>query len=123
MWYCLQNLPLSLQSQLPVPKLPTQLPRKPTGCGVIFRQENFLMNGLRRGTKRREIRCTLITKGTGKQCNWSTTDSKRQTPTTNIRVHLKEKHGILPHGVPEPAAAAQSLLSLASGFIRRNSQG
>ncbi|KAK9327457.1 hypothetical protein V1520DRAFT_264655, partial [Lipomyces starkeyi] len=46
----------------------------------------------------REIRCTLINKDTGKQCNWSATDSKRQTSTTNIRVHLKEKHGILPHG-------------------------
>ncbi|KAK9428164.1 hypothetical protein V1505DRAFT_289658, partial [Lipomyces doorenjongii] len=53
----------------------------------------------------REIRCTLINKDTGRQCNWSTTDSKRQTSTTNIRHHLKEKHGILPPGVPEPAVA------------------
>ncbi|KAK9342275.1 hypothetical protein V1522DRAFT_334669, partial [Lipomyces starkeyi] len=43
----------------------------------------------------REIRCTLINKDTGKQCNWSTTDSKRQTFTTNIRLHLKGKHRIL----------------------------
>ncbi|KAK9384294.1 hypothetical protein V1515DRAFT_562159, partial [Lipomyces mesembrius] len=51
----------------------------------------------------REIQCTLINKDTGKQCNWSTTDSKRQTSTTH---HLKDKHGILPPGVPEPAVAA-----------------
>ncbi|KAK9428606.1 hypothetical protein V1505DRAFT_332264, partial [Lipomyces doorenjongii] len=54
----------------------------------------------------REILCALIHKDTGKQCNWSTTDSKRQTSTTNIRHHLKDKHGILPPGVPEPAVAA-----------------
>ncbi|ODQ69172.1 hypothetical protein LIPSTDRAFT_202126 [Lipomyces starkeyi NRRL Y-11557] len=49
MRYCLQNQPHSLQSQLPVSKLPTQLPRK-----LTFRQESFLMNGLRRGTERRD---------------------------------------------------------------------
>ncbi|KAK9342121.1 hypothetical protein V1522DRAFT_417143 [Lipomyces starkeyi] len=32
----------------------------------------------------REIRCTLVNKDTGKPCNWSTTDSKRQTSTTSI---------------------------------------
>ncbi|KAK9241907.1 hypothetical protein V1506DRAFT_509965 [Lipomyces tetrasporus] len=32
--------------------------------------------------------------------------TQKQTSTTNIRVHLKEKHGILPPGVPEPVVAA-----------------
>jgi hypothetical protein len=60
----------------------------------------------RSGRKRlvdREICCTVINKTTRKQCNWSTTDSKRQTSTTNIRLHLKEKHGILPPGITDLA--------------------
>ncbi|KAJ5900204.1 uncharacterized protein N7473_004274 [Penicillium subrubescens] len=58
----------------------------------------------RSGRKRlvdREICCTVINKNTRKQCNWSTTDSKRQTSTTNIRLYLKEKHGILPPGITD----------------------
>jgi hypothetical protein len=54
-----------------------------------------------------EINCTAIDKTTGRQCNWSTTNSKRQTSTTNIRLHLKEKHGILP---PSPTALAPNQL-------------
>lgn len=50
----------------------------------------------------REIYCTVIDKDTGRQCNWSTTDSKRQTSTTSIRLYLKEKHGVLPPGVSGP---------------------
>ncbi|KAK9234129.1 hypothetical protein V1525DRAFT_321626, partial [Lipomyces kononenkoae] len=62
----------------------------------------------------REIRCTLVNKDIGQNCNWSTTDSKRQTSTTNIRLHLKEKHGILPPGVTEQAVATpkSTLVSL-----------
>jgi hypothetical protein len=50
----------------------------------------------------REIRCNIISKDTGKQCDWITTDSKRQTSTTNMRLHLKQKHRILPPGISQP---------------------
>ncbi|KAK9491449.1 hypothetical protein V1508DRAFT_421984 [Lipomyces doorenjongii] len=32
------------------------------------------------------------------KCNWSTTDSKRQSSSTNIVRHLREAHSILPSG-------------------------
>lgn len=50
----------------------------------------------------REIRCNIVSKDTGKQCDWFTTDLKRQTSTTNMRLHLKKKHGILPPGTSQP---------------------
>ena len=53
----------------------------------------------------REI-CCAVTDEDGRPCNWSTTDSKRHGSTTNIRHHLKEKHGVLPPNVsiPDPAS-------------------
>ena len=53
----------------------------------------------------REI-CCAVTGEDGRPCNWSTTDSKRHGSTTNIRHHLKEKHGVLPPNVsiPDPAS-------------------
>ncbi|KAK9311497.1 hypothetical protein V1524DRAFT_371149, partial [Lipomyces starkeyi] len=41
----------------------------------------------------REIRCIYIDEQTGIRCNWKTTDSARQTSTSNMARHL-EKHSI-----------------------------
>lgn len=60
----------------------------------------------------REIRCA-VTGEDGRQCNWSTTDSKRHGSTTNIRHHLKEKHGVLSPNVSIPDTSSKTnLISL-----------
>ncbi|KAK9237946.1 hypothetical protein V1525DRAFT_342647, partial [Lipomyces kononenkoae] len=42
----------------------------------------------------RIIQCAVVDDRTGKGCNWSTTDSKRQSSSSNITRHLKEVHSI-----------------------------
>jgi hypothetical protein len=69
----------------------------------------------------RKFRCTVVVEATGKQCEWFTTDSKRQTSTTNLRSHLKEKRGILPPSVLETAAAPRKALLIAFEVRSRNS--
>ncbi|KAJ8103601.1 hypothetical protein POJ06DRAFT_293472 [Lipomyces tetrasporus] len=49
----------------------------------------------------RIIQCAVVDDGTGKKCNWSTTDSKRQSSSTNIVRHLREAHSILPTGAKQ----------------------
>ncbi|KAK9371796.1 uncharacterized protein V1513DRAFT_386140 [Lipomyces chichibuensis] len=41
------------------------------------------------------IQCAVVDDSTGMQCNWSTTDSKRQSSSTNIIRHLKEVQGLI----------------------------
>ncbi|ODQ69996.1 hypothetical protein LIPSTDRAFT_333809 [Lipomyces starkeyi NRRL Y-11557] len=48
----------------------------------------------------RIIQCAVVDDGTGKDCNWNTTDSKRQSSSTNMR-HLREVHSILPPGAKQ----------------------
>jgi hypothetical protein len=43
----------------------------------------------------REIRCMHIDEKTGIRCGWQTSDSQRQTTTSNMKTHLA-KHGIYP---------------------------
>ncbi|KAK9475624.1 hypothetical protein V1514DRAFT_28830 [Lipomyces japonicus] len=47
----------------------------------------------KRNVKDRDIRCGYIDKKTGLQCSWKTSDSLRQTSTSNMKRHL-EKHAI-----------------------------
>ena len=45
----------------------------------------------------RDIQCAYIDSKSGKQCSWKTSDSQRQTSSTNMQRHL-EKHSIFsPH--------------------------
>jgi hAT family C-terminal dimerisation region len=41
----------------------------------------------------RDIRCAYIYK-TGAQCSWKTSDSQRQTSTSNMKLHLEKLHSI-----------------------------
>jgi hypothetical protein len=98
-------LPSESASQLPTPATGSQLSRskslKNDWLWSYLQTREFSSEWIENRSKKRrlidrEISCVAIDKSTGKQCNWSTTDSKRQTSTTNIRLHLKEKHGIVP---------------------------
>ncbi|KAJ5561780.1 hypothetical protein N7535_003760 [Penicillium sp. DV-2018c] len=46
----------------------------------------------------RDIRCVSLDEKTGVQCNWKTSDSLRQTSTSNMKRHLAVKHSIFPPG-------------------------
>jgi hypothetical protein len=100
--------PSSQVSSQPSPQLATfRNTRKPTKNQWLwsyFRIREFPYEWVQhRGQKKRiidrEINCTVG------QCNWSTTDSKRQGSTSNILIHLRDKHGILP---PTPATTSAS---------------
>ncbi|KAJ5082681.1 hypothetical protein N7532_011724 [Penicillium argentinense] len=116
-------LPSESASQLPPPATGSQISRLKTLkndwlWGFLHIRE-FSSEWIEKRSRKkrlidREISCTAIDKATGKKCNWSTTDSKRQTSTTNIRLHLKEKHGILPPNGPEQVITTpkSTLLSL-----------
>ncbi|KAK9489763.1 hypothetical protein V1508DRAFT_361396 [Lipomyces doorenjongii] len=58
----------------------------------------------------RIIRCAVIDGRTGKECNWSTTDSKRQSSSTNITRHLKEVHSILPPGAKQVVLTSKATI-------------
>ncbi|KAJ8098993.1 hypothetical protein POJ06DRAFT_282166 [Lipomyces tetrasporus] len=106
-------LPSESASQPPVTAASSEIahpaPQKTEWLWGYFQTREFPNEWIEKRNKKkfidREIRCTSINKDTGRQCNWSTTDSRRQTSTTNIRHHLKEKHGILPPGVAGPVVA------------------
>ncbi|KAK9384645.1 hypothetical protein V1515DRAFT_582712 [Lipomyces mesembrius] len=51
----------------------------------------------------REICCSVLDEKTGQQCSWKTTDSKRQSSTSNIVEHLRKRHSIEAQERPEPA--------------------
>ncbi|KAF1808660.1 hypothetical protein P152DRAFT_369984, partial [Eremomyces bilateralis CBS 781.70] len=59
------------------------------------------------------IRCAFINEKTGIQCPWTTSDSLRQTSTSNMQQHHK-KHSIYsPHSQDEPLPKKQaSVISL-----------
>ncbi|KAJ5994681.1 hypothetical protein N7481_001658 [Penicillium waksmanii] len=63
----------------------------------------------RRMNTDREIRCA-VTGENGRQCNWSTKDSKRHGSTTKIRHPLKEKHGVLPPNISIPDTSSKTNL-------------
>ncbi|KAK9358843.1 hypothetical protein V1504DRAFT_459728 [Lipomyces starkeyi] len=93
-------LPSESASQPPVTAASSQIaqptPQKTERLRSYFQTREFPNEWIEKRNKKKrfidqEIRCTLTNKDTGKQCNWSTTDSKRLTSTTNIRHHLKEK--------------------------------
>jgi hypothetical protein len=65
-----------------------------------FEVTNVTREWVVKRTKRRElidrdIRCIYVDNQTGIQCLWKTSDSLRQTSTTNMQRHL-EKHSIFP---------------------------
>jgi hypothetical protein len=59
-----------------------------------------------------DIQCSIVDQDTGKQCSWVTTDSKRQSSTSNLTLHLLRKHSIYPPGtlVPEPVKKSKGTL-------------
>ncbi|ODQ68726.1 hypothetical protein LIPSTDRAFT_40375, partial [Lipomyces starkeyi NRRL Y-11557] len=56
----------------------------------------------------REIHCSVLDEKTGQQCSWKTTDSKRQSSTSNMEEHLRKRHSIEAHERPEPAKKPKS---------------
>lgn len=60
-----------------------------------------------------DIQCSITDQVTGKQCSWATTDSKRQSSTSNLVLHLLRKHPIYPPGLsnPEPVKNPKETLS------------
>jgi hypothetical protein len=67
----------------------------------------------------REIRCLYIDEETGTQCSWKTTDSARQTSTTNMGTHLR-KHLIYPLDSIAEASTKKRQPSIATLFKRKN---
>ncbi|KAK9358134.1 hypothetical protein V1504DRAFT_413115, partial [Lipomyces starkeyi] len=59
----------------------------------------------------RIIQCAVVDDGTGMECNWSTTDSKRQSSSTNIVRHLREAHSILPSGAKQVVAPSKATIT------------
>ena len=67
----------------------------------------------------RDIQCTHLDNKTGLQCPWSTSDSLRQTSTTNMQRHL-EKHSIFsPHSQSE-ASRRKGQPSITSFIVKQN---
>ncbi|KAJ8098093.1 hypothetical protein POJ06DRAFT_213346, partial [Lipomyces tetrasporus] len=67
----------------------------------------------------RIIQCAVVDDGTGKECNWSTTDSKRQSSSTNIVRHLREAHSILPSGAKQVVAPSKATIT---GFLKKGKE-
>jgi hypothetical protein len=63
----------------------------------------------------RDIRCIYIDERTGIRCNWKTTDSARQTSTSNMARHL-EKHSIYAPDSNPGASGAKKQPSIATFF-------
>ncbi|KAK9250865.1 hypothetical protein V1507DRAFT_393933, partial [Lipomyces tetrasporus] len=61
-----------------------------------------------RKTINREICCSVLDEKTGQQCSWKTTDSKRQSSTSNMVEHLRKRHSIEAQERPEPAKKPKS---------------
>jgi hypothetical protein len=63
----------------------------------------------------RDICCAYVDEKTGTKCDWKTTDSVRQTATSNMKNHLA-KHGILPPskivGLSQPSQQKPSIIAL-----------
>ncbi|KAK9349554.1 hypothetical protein V1523DRAFT_333490, partial [Lipomyces doorenjongii] len=62
-------------------------------------------------TRSEIIQCAVVDDGTGMECNWSTTDSKRQSSSTNIVRHLREAHSILPSGAKQVVAPSKATIT------------
>ncbi|KAJ5343499.1 uncharacterized protein N7506_003323 [Penicillium brevicompactum] len=43
-----------------------------------------------------DIQCTVIDEKTGLQCSWKTSESQRQSSTSNMQRHLEREHSVLP---------------------------
>ncbi|KAJ8097682.1 hypothetical protein POJ06DRAFT_185144, partial [Lipomyces tetrasporus] len=63
----------------------------------------------------RDIRCIYIDEQTGIRCNWKTTDSARQTSTSNMARHL-EKHSIYAPESSPGASGTKKQPSIATFF-------
>lgn len=72
---------------------------------VVSREWVVKRTGKRKITDR-DIRCTYTNETTGIKCDWKTTDSARQTATSNMKSHLA-RHGIFPPTVAAPAPSQQ----------------
>jgi hypothetical protein len=63
----------------------------------------------------RDICCAYVDEKTGTKCDWKTTDSVRQTATSNMKNHLT-KHGILSPstnvGLSQPSQQKPSIIAL-----------
>ncbi|KAK9389428.1 hypothetical protein V1515DRAFT_577774 [Lipomyces mesembrius] len=71
-----------------------------------------------RKTINREISCSVLDEKTGPQCSWETTDSKRQSSTSNIVEHIRKRHSIEAQERPEPAKKPKSSRIRTSKFHR-----
>lgn len=68
----------------------------------------------------RDIRCAYLDGKTGLQCPWSTSDSSRQTSTTNMQRHL-EKHSIFsPHLSQSEASGRKEQPSITSFIFKQD---
>jgi hAT family C-terminal dimerisation region len=56
-----------------------------------------------------DIQCTVIDDKTGLQCNWKTSDSQRQSSTSNMQRHLERKHSVLPPQSSKPKQRIQDI--------------
>ncbi|KAK9368031.1 hypothetical protein V1509DRAFT_550330, partial [Lipomyces kononenkoae] len=59
----------------------------------------------------RIIQCVVVDDGTGKECTWRTTDSKRQSSSTNMTRHLKEVHSVLPPSAKQVVRPAKATIT------------
>ena len=44
-----------------------------------------------------DTQCTVIDEKTGLQCIWKSSESQKQSSTSNMQRHLERKHSVLPH--------------------------
>ncbi|KAK9242087.1 hypothetical protein V1506DRAFT_445142, partial [Lipomyces tetrasporus] len=68
----------------------------------------------------RIIQCAVVDDGTGKECNWSTTDSKRQSSSTNMTRYLREVHSILPPGAKQVVLPPKATITRFSRKSKEN---
>jgi hypothetical protein len=61
----------------------------------------------------RDIQCAYIYK-TGAQCSWKTSDSQRQTATSNMKRHLEKMHSILAPRSQDSSGVQKAQPSIAS---------
>ena len=103
-----------------VPRISQKRPRMSVATGWIWEYFNVTEVHRRwevRKTKRietidRDIRCSLTDKRTGEPCPYATSDSKRQTSTTNMQRHLADKHSIFsPHAKPPESPFSQPAIA------------
>ncbi|KAK9352723.1 hypothetical protein V1523DRAFT_240498 [Lipomyces doorenjongii] len=59
----------------------------------------------------RDIMCAVLDEN-GQECNWKTTDSKRQSSTSNMIEHLRKRHSIEAQDRPESAKKLKPTINI-----------